>query len=188
MPAPIDVRTDYTPDQLRAYADDLTDRAHARRVRALAAVLEGQTRSDAAKIGGMERQTLRDWVHRFNAEGPAGLKSLRSPGRPPKLSLAQQDELAALVAKGPDALAGGVRRWRLADLVRLIHDRFGVEHDEVSVGRIMKRLGYTYNGVEWRPAEAGASSSGNDSPSSEDPREASSYGGNLRDVPHVLNC
>lgn len=187
MPAPIDVRTDYTPDQLRAYADDLTDRAHARRVRALAAILEGHTRSEAAKIGGMERQTLRDWVHRFNAEGPAGLKSLRSPGRPPKLSLAQQDELAALVAKGPDALVDGVRRWRLADLVRLIRDRFGVEHDEVSVGRIMKRLGYTYNGVEWRPGES-PSSSGNDTPSSDEPREASSYSGNLRDVPLVLNC
>ena len=187
MPAPIDVRTDYTPDQLRAYADDLTDRAHARRVRALAAVLEGHTRSDAARIGGMERQTLRDWVHRFNAEGPAGLKSLRSPGRPPKLSLAQQEELAALVAKGPDPLAGGVRRWRLADLVRFIRDHFGVEHDEVSVGRIMKRLGYTFNGVEWRPAEISSPTGSNTQPSDE-PREASSYSGNLRDVPHVLNC
>lgn len=150
MPAPLDVRKDHTPSQLLAYASALGDTAHARRVRAIAAVLEGHSRTEAARIGGMERQTLRDWVHRFNSDGPDGLKSLRSPGRPPKLDAAQQKLLAELVAKGPDPKLHGVRRWRLADLVRLIRDHFQVDHDEVSVGRIMKRLGYTYNGVEWR--------------------------------------
>lgn len=146
MPAPIDVRRDFTPDQLRDIADGMPDRSHARRLRAIAAIIAGKTRAEAASIGGMERQTLRDWVHRFNAEGPAGLKNLRPPGRPPKLTAAQQSELAAIVAKRPEAHG----RWRLADLVRIIRDRFGIDHDEVSVGRIMKKLGYAYNGAEWR--------------------------------------
>lgn len=154
MPAPIDVRTDFTPDQLNLYADSLQDRAHARRVRAIAAVLQGHTRTEAAKIGGMERQTLRDWVHRFNTCGPDGLKSLRSPGRPPKLDAAQLTQLADIISKGPDQTVHGVRRWRLTDLVRVIRENFAIEHDEVSVGRIMKRMGYSYTGVEWRPKPA----------------------------------
>jgi transposase len=153
MPAPIEVRRAYTSDQLRQIADALPDRSHARRVRAIAAILDGKSRAEAARIGGMERQTLRDWVHRFNTEGPDGLKNLRPPGRPPKLTSAQQAELAGIIANGPDQRAqGAVSRWRLADVVRVIRDRFGIDHDEVSVGRIMRRLGYTYNGVEWRSA------------------------------------
>ncbi len=186
MPAPIDVRTDFRPDQLRAYADTLTDRAHARRVRAIAAVLEGHTRREAANIGGMERQTLRDWVHRFNTDGPAGLKSLRSPGRPPKLDVAQQNELAVIIARGPDPLAHGVRRWRLADLVRLIRDQFGVEHDEVSVGRIMKRLGYSYTGVEWRPNFEPSPATPADH--RDEPRETSAFDKHARESRPVLNC
>ena len=186
MPAPIHVRTDFTPDQLRAFADTLTDQAHARRARAIAAVLEGRTRTEAARIGGMERQTLRDWVHRFNSDGLPGLKSLRSPGRPPKLTAEQTEELASIIAGGPAAFADGIRRWRLADLVTLIRTRFGVEHDEVSVGRIMRRLGYEYSGVEWRPVVRGAGSATDGAPPDE-PREAASaigsygYGG-------VVNC
>lgn len=156
MPAPVDIRQDFTPDQLRALAETLDNRQHARRLRAIAAVLEGKTRTEAARIGGMERQTLRDWVHRFNASGPAGLVNLRSPGRPPKLDAAQRADLFALIA---NPAAHGLRRWRLIDLVRVIRDKFGVEHDAVSVGRIMKRLGYRYDGVEWRAASTKSDSS-----------------------------
>jgi transposase len=155
MPAPIDVHGNFTSDQLREIAEQLPDRSHARRVRAIAAILDGKTRAEAASIGGMERQTLRDWVHRFNTDGPDGLKNLRPTGRPPKLTPSQRRELASIIANGPDAQAHGVSRWRLADVVRVIRDRFGVDHDEVSVGRIMKKLGYVYNGAEWRIAPPG---------------------------------
>jgi transposase len=154
MPAPIDVLRNFTSDQLREIAEQLPDRSHARRVRAIAAILDGKTRAEAASIGGMERQTLRDWGHRFNTEGPDGLKNLRPTGRPPKLTPSQRRELAVIIANGPDAHGLGVSRWRLADVVRVIRDRFGVEHDEVSVGRIMKKLGYVYNGAEWRIGSA----------------------------------
>lgn len=150
MPGAVHVRNDFSPSELRDLAETLDDKLQARRVRAIAAVLEGRSRTEAAKIGGMERQTLRDWVHRFNAEGPEGLKSHRSPGRPPKLNTAQRNELAALIARGPDA-ASGVCSWRLSDLVRVIREKFGVDHDEVSAGRIMKRLGYVYSGLTWQP-------------------------------------
>lgn len=155
MPGPIHLRTDYTPADLQRLANVLEDKAQARRVRAIAAVLEGRSRTEAAHIGGMERQTLRDWVHRFNAEGPDGLKSLRSPGRPPKLDGAQRDELAALIAASAnDARPGLPPQWKLADLVQLIRKTYGVELDEVSVGRIMKRMGYVYTGLVWQPPAA----------------------------------
>jgi len=148
MPAPIDVRCDFTPEALRAIADTLPDRAHARRIRAIAAILEGKSRAEAASIGGMERQTLRDWVHRFNSAGPEGLKNLRPPGRPPKLTAGQQAELAAVISRGPTEASQ--ERWRLADVAREIHERFGIDLDEVSVGRVMKRLGYAYRCADWR--------------------------------------
>lgn len=151
MPGALGIRTDYSIESLKEITEKLDDKAHARRLRAIIAILEGRTRTEAAKIGGMERQTLRDWVHRFNAGGPDGLKSNRSPGRPPKLNGAQMQELAAVIAVGPDVQAHGVARWRLADIVRLIDRLFGIELDEVSVGRVMKRLGYVYSGVEWLP-------------------------------------
>lgn len=187
MPAPIDLRRDFSPAQLRQFAETLPDRAHARRVRAIAAILEGKTRTQAAKTGGMERQTLRDWVHRFNADGPEGLKSLRSPGRPPKLDAAQQTELATIIARGPDPTTLGIKRWRLGDLVRVIRERFSVEHDEVSVGRIMKRLGYFYTGVEWRPDPSLAEP---DTPaSSNEVRDAApACGNNQHDLRSTWNC
>lgn len=145
MPAPIQLRRDFTAQQLRDLASALEDESHARRLRAIAAILEGASRSSAARLGGMERQTLRDWVHRFNMWGPDGLKSMRSPGRPPKLTDQQRDHLAKLIENS--ALS---QPWRLADVVRLVRDAFEVELDEVTVGRLMKSLGYTYSGTRWR--------------------------------------
>lgn len=170
MPGPIHLRTDYTPSDLKRLASSLEDRAQARRVLAIAAVLEGRTRTEAARIGGMERQTLRDWVHRFNAEGPDGLKSLRSPGRPPKLDKAQREELAALIAASARSEQPGLPpHWRLADLVQLIRKNYDVDLDEVSVGRIMKRLGYVYTGLVWQPPAAGKPPSGDPDEPSEPP-------------------
>lgn len=165
MPAPVDVRGDYSPEQLREISASLPDQNHARRLLAIAAILEGVNRTDAARIGGMERQTLRDWVHRFNSHGPEGLKNLRSPGRPPKLDPSQQAELAEVIAAGPDP-ASGSGRWRLADLVDVIRERFDVNHDAVSVGRIMRRLGYRYNGTEWQHTGANEAEDRSDDKSS----------------------
>ena len=86
----------------------------------MAGVLDGMNRAQAARIGGMDRQTLRDWVHRFNAHGPDGLKDSWSKGNPPRLSADQQAELAQLVETGPDRVVHGVVRWRRIDLQRLI--------------------------------------------------------------------
>jgi transposase len=110
-------------------------------------------RTDAARIGGMDRQTLRDWVHRFNKRGPDGLKDAWSKGNPPRLSADQQTDLARLVETGPDRAVHGVVRWRRVDLQRLIAERFGVAYHERTVGKILKQLGFSH--VSARPRHPG---------------------------------
>src|SRR5215469_18387768 len=88
-----------------------------------AAVLDGQSRGAAARIGGMDRQTLRDWVHAYNAKGPNGLINATSPGRPPKLTKAQKEKLRPIIVAGPDPVKDGVVRWRCVDLKRVIKER-----------------------------------------------------------------
>jgi len=109
---------------------------------AIALVLEGKDRKIAAEACGMDRQTLRDWVHRYNAEGLAGLENRKAPGRPCRLNAEQKTGLAALVEKGPDAEKDGVVRWRCADLKRRIEEMFGVKLHERTVGKQLKALGY----------------------------------------------
>ena len=106
-------------------------------------MLEGASRTEAARICGMDRQTLRDWVHRYNAEGLAGLLDRPRPGRPPRLSPAQEAELARLVEAGPDSPVQGVVRWRRVDLHAHDRGRFGVELPERTVGKLLGRLGFT---------------------------------------------
>jgi len=110
----------------------------------IAAVLDGMNRTDAARIGGMDRQTLRDWVHRFNEHGPDGLKDAWSKGNPPRLSAAQQAELAQLVETGPERAVHGVVRWGRVDLKGLIAERFGVDYHERTVGKILHQLGFAH--------------------------------------------
>lgn len=100
-------------------------------------------RTEAARLSGMERQTLRDWVHRYNAEGVAGLSSRVGPGPEPKLNKAQMAELRELVVKGPDAETDKVVRWRCVDLREQIARRFSVEVHERTVGKWLRRLGLT---------------------------------------------
>src|SRR5688572_25854618 len=126
MPAAITVQTDLSAHELRRLAAATKNANQSRRLLSIAAVLDGMNRTDAARIGGMDRQTLRDWVHRFNEHGPDGLKDAWSKGNPPRLSAAQQAELAQLVETGPDRAVHGVVRWRRIDLQRLIAERFGV--------------------------------------------------------------
>lgn len=86
----------------------------------------------------MDRQTLRDWVHRFNAEGPEGLRDVRSKGHPPRLTLTHLPALAQIVETGPDCATDGVVRWRRVDLKRVIEERFGVSYHERTVGKLLK--------------------------------------------------
>ena len=135
-------RTELSATELRRAAARSRDADAARRMLALALVLEGKSRKEAAESCGMDRQTLRDWVHRYNAEGLAGLVNRRSPGRPTLLSPDQKAELAALVEAGPDPERDGVVRWRRIDLKRQIETMFGVVLHERTVGKQLAALGF----------------------------------------------
>jgi len=135
-------RLDLGASELRHEAVRCSDGAAARRMLALALVLEGSSRSEAARCAGMDRQTLRDWVHRYNAEGLSGLYDRVAPGPAPRLSAAQLAELAALVEAGPDPVEDGVVRWRRVDLQKVIAHRFGVALHERSVGKVLRRMGF----------------------------------------------
>jgi transposase len=135
-------RVDLTAAELRAAATRSRDARAARRMLALALVLEGVDRTTAAGTCGMDRQTLRDWVHRYNAEGLAGLANRRPPPRPRRLDAGQVAALAAWVEAGPDPARDGVVRWRRQDLQRRIALSFGVELHERTVGKYLAGLGY----------------------------------------------
>ena len=144
MPAAVKMRTDYSAYELRRLAAATKNANQSRRLLSLAAVLDGMNRAEAARIGGMDRQTLRDWVHRFNEQGPDGLKYTWSKGNPPRLSPEQQIELAQLVETGPDRAVHGVVRWRRVDLQRLIVERYGITYHERTVGKLLRHLGFSH--------------------------------------------
>jgi len=135
-------RTELSASDLRREAARAKDARASRRMLALALVLEGKTRTEAAESCGMDRQTLRDWVHRFNAEGLAGLVNRPLPGRKPLLNSDQMRELATIVETGPDPATDGVVRWRRIDLCAVVERRFGVRFAERSMGEILRRLGF----------------------------------------------
>jgi putative transposase len=139
---------------LRREAVRCQDAKAARRMLALALVLEGGSREAAARAAGMDRQTLRDWVHRYNAEGLPGLRNRRRPGRKPRLTVEQEAELAAAVERGPDPDRDGVVRWRRIDLQALIEARFAVRLHERSVGKVLRRLGFARLSVRPRHPKA----------------------------------
>ncbi len=124
------IRTDYSATELRRLAKVSRDANQSRRLLSLAAVADGMRREDAARVGGMDRQTLRDWVHRFNAAGPDRLKDAWWSGPEPRLSPSQKAELAEIVETGPDPAIDGVVRWRRVDLQKVIKQRFGVDYHE----------------------------------------------------------
>lgn len=135
-------RTDLSSADLRREAARARDAKASRRMLALALVLDGRSRTEAAQCCGMDRQTLRDWVHRYNAEGLAGLVDRPLPGRPPRLSAEQMGELAVIVDTGPDPEVDGVVRWRRIDLCEVVDRRFGVRVAERTMGTILRRLGF----------------------------------------------
>ena len=136
-------RMDHTPSELRGLAAKTRNAAQSRRLLAVAMVREGSSRLDAARQAGMDRQTLRDWVHRYNEAGVAGLVSLPTPGPTPKLSQAQMDELREPVVAGPDAAVHQVVRWRCVDLRDEVSRRFAVTMSERTIGKWLRRLKLT---------------------------------------------
>ena len=136
-------RDDLDSAGLRAAAVGTSDAKQARRLLALALVLDGHPRLFAAQAGGMDRQTLRDWVHRYNAHGIEGLRDTRNKGRAPALTGEQMRKLQALVLAGPDLAEDSVVRWRCVDLRAQIKARFEVEMHERTVGKLLRRLRMT---------------------------------------------
>lgn len=124
----------------------------ASRMLAIANVLSGMSRGMAAQLAGMERQTLRDWVHRFNAEGVEGLQDRPRSGRPWEIDADSRKKLCEIVEAGPDPSTGSLVRWRRVDLKKWLKASCGADYHERSVGKLLKRLGYSHMSV--RPVHA----------------------------------
>ena len=156
MGSAVKMRADFSAAELRRLAKISKDANQSRRLLSLAAVLDGMSREDAARLGGMDRQTLRDWVHRFNSTGPDGLKDAWWSGPEPRLSPEQKAELVQIVETGPDPAIDGVVRWRRVDLQKLIRERFGVDYHERYVSTLLKELGFSHMSARPRhPAQDG---------------------------------
>jgi transposase len=123
MSVPIPLRQDFDAPQLRGVAKKTKDGPQARRLLALAAIYDGATRTEAAKIGVVGLQSIRDWV---NARGPDGLLDRKSPGQPSKLNNAQRQAVARMIESGPIPAVHGVVRWRLIDLAQWIFEEFRI--------------------------------------------------------------
>ena len=142
MAAAIGLRGDHTADDLRRLAKASRDARQTRRLLALASISEGSSRTMAARIGGVGLQIVRDWVVRFNAEGPSGLVDRKAPGKIPRLAPEQLAALARAVEAGPKPCLDGVVRWRLVDLAAWLREEFGVTVSETTVSRALRRLGF----------------------------------------------
>jgi transposase len=149
MPSALRLRDDYSAAALRALAKRSKDANQSRRMLSLAAVRDGMDRGAAAKIGGMDRQTLRDGVHRFKAAGPDGLFDHWTNGPKPRLKPEQLADLSTIVEAGPDREKDGIVRWRRVDLKRVTAERFGVDYHERYVGALLRKLGFSH--VSARP-------------------------------------
>ena len=142
MAGSIVLRGDYSGPDLRRLARRCGDADQVRRLLALAVILDGGSRGEAAKVGGVTLQIVRDWVLRFNAEGPDGLVSRKAPGKTPILNDEQRCALAETVVAGPIPASHGVVRWRLIDLAQWIWDEFGLSITKQTLSREMRALGF----------------------------------------------
>ncbi len=142
MGAALPLREDFDAATLRGLAHRSRDGAQTRRLLALSVIYDGHRRSDAARFAGVGLQIIRDWVLRFNAEGPDGLKDRKAAGPARKLSEEQRAGLAMIVESGPDPAIHGVVRWRRCDLAAWLKEQFGVSLAETTIGRELRRMGY----------------------------------------------
>jgi transposase len=147
MVAALSIRGDLTPAALRRQARHEANRRAALRMLAIANALEGMSRAEAARLAGMERQALRDAVVRYNGEGLAGLYDRPRPGRPPRLSEAEQAMLAARVYRSPDPERDGIAAWTRAELCGWLEARFGKVFHPSSLSRVLKRLDLSHQKV-----------------------------------------
>ena len=138
--ATLKIRKDRTPTVLRKLAKDEPDARISRRLLAIANALDGMSRADAAKCAGMDRQTLRDWVIRYNEHGVAGLSDNWNGGRPPILTIEEQAELLAIVMAGPDPEKDGFCAFTRDDLVAIAKKKFNKAMHATSMGRLLRRL------------------------------------------------
>jgi len=142
MATAIVVRSDYTSADLRRFARRCRDADQVRRVLALAVILDGGSRSDAAKMAGVTLQIVRDWVLKFNQDGPEGLATRKAPGKASILNDEQRARLVEQVEKGPIPAAHGVVRWRLVDLGQWVWDKFGLSVTRFTLSRELRAMGY----------------------------------------------
>lgn len=139
---PVPLRGDFDAAALRRIARKSKDGPQARRLLALAAIYEGASRTEAARIGGVTLQIVRDWVVKFNANGPGGLLDRKAPGRPSRLTDAQRAALMARIDEGPIPSVHGVVRWRLVDLIQWLWEEFQVPISKQTLSREVRALGY----------------------------------------------
>jgi transposase len=142
MAAPIPLREDFDASQLRILARQTRDARQGRRLLALAEIYDGARRRDAARIGGVTLQVVRDWVLRFNARGPHGLIDGKAPGNTAKLNDSQRQALGLIVESGPIAAIHGVVRWRLIDLAQWVWDAFQISVARQTLSRELRAMGY----------------------------------------------
>src|SRR3954465_9457819 len=142
MSAPIPLRRDFGASQLRGLAKKTKDGPQARRLLALAAIYDGATRTEAAMIGGVGLQIIRDWVLHFNERGPDGLLNGKSPGQPSKLNDVQRQAIAGMIESGPIPAVHGVVRWRLIDLAQWIFEEFRIAIAKQTLSRELRAMGY----------------------------------------------
>lgn len=127
---------------MRALAKASRDANQTRRLLVLAAIYEGALRSAAAVIGGVQRQTVRDWVAAFNAHGPAGLIDGKAPGQRPLLGPEQRAALQRIVEAGPNPAVDRIVRWRLIDLGQWVFAEFGIAISKQTLSRMLRQMGY----------------------------------------------
>jgi len=142
MGSAISLRSDFDGNRLRLLARQTKDASQARRLEALASIYDGGSRADAARLGSVTVQIVRDWVVRFNRRGPDGLINGKAPGKPSLLNDDQRAALAQAIERGPTPYLDGVVRWRLCDLARWLWAEFGVSVSEQTLGREVRSMGY----------------------------------------------
>lgn len=139
---PLPLRADYDAKKTRAAARQAKDGPQARRLLAVAAIYDGATRSEAAVIGGVTLQIVRDWVEKFNTHGPDGLIGRKAPGKAPLLNDQHRKALIAIIESGPTPAIHGVVRWRIIDLCQWLFEEFRVSVSKQTLGRELRTLGY----------------------------------------------
>jgi len=142
MRRPIALRTDFDAASLRRIARESEDADQVRRLLALAVIYDGGSRTQAAEIGGVTLQVVRDWVLRFNAHGPEGLVDRKAPGQPSRLNDEHRAALATMIESGPMPSLHGVVRWRLVDLCQWLWEEFRVSIAKQTLSRELRTMGY----------------------------------------------